>query len=82
MTSAASADATTREAMDEDLQAVCVRGPTTALGSDVLIHEHLIFDHTARLLPPETPPAFSKALRMSLFSSGKHCSQTEHFWCK
>ena len=35
-------------------QAVSVAGPTATLGSDILLHEHLLYDHTARALPPIT----------------------------
>ena len=40
-----------------ELQAVCVLGPRTELGSDVFLHEHLLFDHTAWLLPPHSAQA-------------------------
>jgi predicted metal-dependent phosphotriesterase family hydrolase len=36
---------------DDQLQAVCVRGPTSSLGAAVLVHEHLLFDFTCRWQP-------------------------------
>ena len=44
-------------AMAASLQAITVAGPSLTLGSDVLIFEHLLFDHTSRLQPPQTAEA-------------------------
>ena len=35
-------------------RAVCVRGPTDALGETLLCHEFLLFDLRSRLVPPAT----------------------------
>ena len=43
--------------MAASLQAITVAGPSLTLGTDVLIFEHLLFDHTSRLQPPQTAEA-------------------------
>jgi phosphotriesterase-related protein len=43
---------------DEMPRAMCVTGDTASLG-DVLLHEHLLFDLTSRLIPPSTAELIS-----------------------